>query len=243
MEKISIFKIIVNSFIIPWNNLSFYSQVLAIPVLVLVAIWSVWVIILPTGQASGSFFIFIYFIAFTYLAITCHKLILTESKSLKEIVAINIQQMFLFFMFAFIVYIMSFLIKFIIITICLNVFLDPLSNGMGLETAEYIAYLPSMYIVGRLCIIFPAIALGYNPGLRWAWKTSRNNHLHILFIVAIFPWVLQFFISVIYRLNATLIEQVIIALLSYLSAIIGVFAISLIYKELYTIEQQNDSRH
>ncbi len=239
MEKISISKIISNSFILPWNNLLFYSQVLAIPILALVSVWSIWAIISPTGQASSYLFFFIYFSVFSYLAITCHKLILTKNRKINEIVSINIKQMLRFILMASIIYIMSFIIKFIILTIYLNIFSEPPSSDIRIEVAEYIAYLPSMYIIGRLCLIFPAIALGYKPSLKWAWRATRNNHLHILVIVAIFPWVLQILLSLLYRENATLIEQVIISLMTYISAILAVFAISLTYKELHEIEHKN----
>lgn len=215
----------------------FYSRVLSVPILILVTVWAAWFVLAPYNHYVSSLGFFVYCTAFAYLAITCHKLILTKNKTLKQLLAVDIKLFIRFIALATIVYAISLIVRLIIVNIYVNIFSESNQPDSILEIAEYIAYLPSMYIIARFCIIFPAVALGYKPKLAWAWKATRKHHLHILFIVALFPWALEIIIYALYRENSTLIEQAFITFLTYISTIIGVFAISLTYNELYTIEQ------
>ncbi|MCW8934701.1 MAG: hypothetical protein OQK98_08250 [Gammaproteobacteria bacterium] len=238
MDKISITKIVSNAFIIPWNNLFFYSCVLSVPILILVSVWSVWLVLAPYNPYVSSPGFLVYCASYAYLAITCHRLILTKNKTLKQLLAIDIKQFIRFIILATIVYALSLAVRLVIVNIYVNLFNDSIQADTNLEIAEYIAYLPSMYIIARFCIIFPAVALGYKPKLAWAWNATRKYHLHILFIVALFPWALEIIIYALYRENSTLVEQLFITFLTYISTVIGVFAISLTYNELYEIEHK-----
>ncbi|MCG7989596.1 MAG: hypothetical protein JAY80_19830 [Candidatus Thiodiazotropha lotti] len=249
MEKVPIVRIIINTFVVPWNNLQLFSYALAVPILLLVCVWGVWHITSPTNTVLNLVFYCFYFIAFAYLAIICHQLILKENASLHDVLLPNVSVLLRFIILMVAVYLLAILIEYTIITIYINV-LDPTIAGdltdealkqkmsHKLEVAQYIAYIPSMYIIGRFCLVFPATALGYKPSLKWSWRATKNNHFHILVIVVLFPWLLQLFLNAIYRENSTLVEQASVALLTYISAALGVFAISLTYKELYRIEQE-----
>jgi len=239
MDKISITKIVSNAFIIPWNNLFFYSRVLSIPIIILVSVWAIWINLAIYSPFISSLGFFVYCAAFAYLAITCHKLILTKNKTFNQLLTIDIKIFIRFIIFATIVYTLSLIVRLIIVNVYVNTFSDNTQPDSTLEIAEYIAYLPSMYIISRFCIIFPAVALGYKPKLAWAWNATRKFHLHILFIVALFPWALEIIIYALSREDSTLIEQSVITLLTYISTVIGVFAISLTYNELYEIQLNN----
>ena len=251
MEKISITKIITNTFLIPWNNARLYSQALAVPIFIIVCIYGIWLAASQKSQALNLLFYVLYFISFAYLAIICHQLVLVESTPLKTIFAPGLKKLIRFIILLFIVYLLVQIVEMVAITIYINIFNTDTSgeiadaaikqskaaNSENFEVAQYIAYIPSMYIFARLCLIFPAIALGYTPSINWSWHATRRNHLHIFFIVALFPWALQIVIYALYRENATLYEQALFTLLTYISAALGVIAISLTYKELYRIEK------
>jgi hypothetical protein len=93
-------------------------------------------------------------------------------------------------------------------------------------------YLPLMYFVGRFSLIFPATALDLKGSLKWSWNATRNNGINILCIVGLFPWLMYILLSFVYRDDPTIIEQVIMALLTYLVTAIGIFALSLTYRAL-----------
>jgi hypothetical protein len=252
MGKISITKIITDTFLIPYKNIQFFSRVLVVPIAFLVLIWSIWLNAAPSVHLLNYLFYLLYFIAFAYLAIICHKLILTENKTIKSILTTNIKTLsrFLFLMFG--VYLLSSIIEYLIINIYLGSFNITMHGGatdelikqnrkkidQDIEIAQNLAYLPSMYIFGRLCLVFPATVLGYKTSLKWSWKATKNNQFKILFIIALFPWALQIILYAFYRENASIFEQALISLLTYLSTVLGVFSISLTYKELYAIEQK-----
>ena len=252
MDKISIIKIITNTFLEPWNNKQIYTQALAIPVLLLVCIWGIWLALSPQSQLINALFYGIYFIAFAYLAISCHKLVLYDRKDIKSILISSPRTLLRFLVFMVVVYLLATIMEWLIITIYINVVNNPIHGELTdeliiknrermdqeLEVAQYLAYIPSMYILARFCLVFPAVALGYKPRLKWSWGATKENHLRILFIVAIFPWALHLILYTLYRNNATTIEQTIVAMLTYMAAALGVIAISLTYKELQRIEQQ-----
>lgn len=252
MEKISIPKILANTFLAPWNNIQLYSQALSIPILLLVSIWGIWLAASPLNAALHLIFYGLYFIAFAYLAIICHQLILIDKASIKAILIPKATTLFRFIFLMIAVYLLATIIEYVIINIYLNTFNTSMSGeltdevlkknrkemNLDIKVAQYIAYIPSMYFFGRFCLVFPATALGYKPSLKWSWQATKNNHLHILFIVALFPWALQLFLYALYREDSTIIEKALISLLTYISAALGIFAISLTYKELYRIEQQ-----
>ncbi|MEJ2612580.1 MAG: hypothetical protein P8179_21600 [Candidatus Thiodiazotropha sp.] len=248
MEKIPIVRIIINTFVVPWNNLQLFSYALSVPILLLVCVLGVWYST-STNTVLNLVFYCLYFIAFAYLAIICHQLILKENASLQDVLLPNISVLLRFIVLMVAVYLLAILIKYTLITIYINVLYHTISGDLTnealnqkmsqkFEFGQYIAYIPSMYIFARLCLVFPATALGYKPSLKWSWKATKNNHFHIFVIVVLFPWLLRLFLNAIYRENSTLVEQVSIALLTYISTALGVFAISLTYKELYRIEQE-----
>ncbi|WP_456416744.1 hypothetical protein [Thiolapillus sp.] len=250
MEKVPLLKIMKETFAAPLSNLQLFSQALAVPILLLVCVWGAWIAVSPSRLAISLLFYLLYFAFFSYMVIICHQLILNDKATLHDILLPNISILIRFMILMAVVYLITTIIEYVIITLYINSFdsviigkltdeaLAQQQNNMShdLEVAKYIAYILSMYIFGRLCLVFPATALGYKPSLKWSWIATKNYHFQIFIIVAVFPWILKLFLYAIYRENATLVEQVLIALLMYISAALGVFAISLTYKELYRIE-------
>jgi hypothetical protein len=245
-KKLPLSKILINAFLIPWNRKSYFLQAIAIPTLLLVSIWALWVTINPTGILYSYLFFFAYLVAFSYFAITCHRLILTSNTSLRQIQAINIRRLAWFTAWVIVLYALSLIIELIALNILIQFVKMPASvelteaiinqHQIELQKAkqiiEYTVYLPIMYLLGRLSLVFPATAIDTKSGLKWTWIQTRHNGLRLLFIIALFPWSLDILLSLLDRENATIFEQGIVAILMYLSAAIGIFALSLTYLEL-----------
>ena len=66
---------------------------------------------------------------------------------------------------------------------------------------------------------------------------TRRNGIRIFCIVGIFPWLMDALLSLVERDNATIIEQTVIGFLVFICWAIGVFALSLSYMELQSVEQ------
>jgi len=252
MEKIQVSRIIQNAFLLPLSRIGYFSKSLVFPILLMVAIWSLWHAISPEASLVNFSFYFSYIIAFVYFAIICHRLILVDMHQETLIPKASIYTIGRFTGLFIFVYFLSMLVEMAIITIVINI-LDndvpaTLSSDIAskdseivnknIEIAEYVAYLPAMYIVGRFSLVFPATALGYKTGLKWSWEATKKNGLHVLFIIALFPWALNILLSLIYRENATFIEQTLLMFFMHISAAIGIFALSLTYRELRSIAEK-----
>ncbi|MEJ2743694.1 MAG: hypothetical protein P8176_14785, partial [Gammaproteobacteria bacterium] len=47
------------------------------------------------------------------------------------------------------------------------------------------------YIVGRLSLVFPSIAIGEDIGLKDSWEATKNYKLMMIVVVVLFPLILR----------------------------------------------------
>lgn len=92
--------------------------------------------------------------------------------------------------------------------------------------------LSMMYLLARLSMIFPAVAIGKKPGIKWAWDISEGNGWRLLLIVGVMPLTLLILQIYLENPDGTVIEDIVNSMLSFVVSIIGISAISLSYKEL-----------
>jgi len=234
MEKLLIVKVLKNTFLLTWQNRRLYSRVLVIPILILVCIQALWIAVDSDEMDIAWGFYFLNFIAFTYLAITCHKLVLAENKDIQSILLLKSIILIRFVVTSIIISLIAVLIGWIILSITIIIF------PSSLIYIQLLIYIPIMYILSRFSLIFPAIALGFKPRLKWSWQETKDYQFSLFFIVAIFPWLLDILLYFFYRDNATIIEGVIISVFSYVCFALGIIALSLTYKELYLIQKQKE---
>ena len=227
MYKLPIQSILTDAFLIPWKDKSLFLHTLALPVLALVSVWAIWAIVKPENQLLNFIFVLFYGLAFCYFAITCHRLILIKNNTLHSYNTIRIIH---FLKWLIIVYGISLAIEIIILTVIMNTITD-----FDFSNTTYIRdflYLPLMYLVGRFSLIFPATALDLKGSLKWSWQATKNNGINILCIVGLFPWFMYILVSFVQRDEPIIIEQSLIALLTYFVSAIGIFALSLTYRAL-----------
>ncbi len=243
MYKLPIKQIIADAFVIPWNNKRLYTRALAPPVLVLVTTWAVWAVTKPESQIFNYLFYLLYLSAFAYFAVTCHRLILIKTNTQGYY---NTVRIIYFLKWLIIIYGILFVLEMISLTLIINLLpgieTKELTEKAIIEHGELISktsdiimdllYLPLMYFVGRMSLIFPATALDLKASIKWSWNATRNNGLNILCVVGLLPWFLYILLSLMQRDNLTIFEQAFIALLTYLVAAISIFALSLTYRSL-----------
>lgn len=227
MYKLPIKDILVDAFIIPWNDKSHFISTLSLPILALVSVWAIWAFVKPENQLVNYAFALLYLFAFCYFAITCHRLILLKNEAKKSY---NTIRVIYFLKWFIIIYGISLVIEMIVLTIMMNTIKD--FDPDSISHIRDFLYLPLMYLVGRFSLIFPATALDLKGSLKWSWSATRNNGINILCIVGLFPWFMYILVSLIYRDEPTIVEQAIIALLTYFVTAIGIFALSLTYRSL-----------
>jgi Tfp pilus assembly protein PilN len=139
-----------------------------------------------------------------------------------------------------IVYGLSLALEMLILTLTMNIIQDFDFNNI--TVVRNILFLPLMYLVGRVSLIFPATALDLRRSLKWSWNETRNNGVNILCIVGLLPWFMYIFLSFLQREEPTIIEQAILTLLTYLVSAIGIFALSLTYRALQINAQKNSNQ-
>lgn len=96
-----------------------------------------------------------------------------------------------------------------------------------------------MYLLARLCMIFPAVAIGKKPSIKWAWDISEGNSWQLLLIVGVMPLTLVIIQIYLEMADGTVIEDIVNSMLSFIVSIIGISAISLSYKELSKEKSNN----
>jgi len=249
MYKLPIKQILLDAFLVPWNEKSHFIGALTPPIFILVCTWSIWAATKPESQIFNYLYYLLYLSAFSYFAVTCHRLILIKNNAQGFY---NTVRIIYFLKWLIIIYGISFVLEMISLTIIINLMPGIETKELteeaikkhgeiiskNTETIRDLLYLPLMYLVGRLSLIFPATALDLKASIKWSWKATRNNGLNILCVVGLLPWFLYILLSYMQRDNPTIFEQALLALLTYLVAAISIFALSLTYKALQTNAQK-----
>jgi hypothetical protein len=80
--------------------------------------------------------------------------------------------------------------------------------------------------------VFPAKAIDEKANIKWSWEMTRNNGWRMFVIVGFYPWLLGMLIWLVWRNEASIFEDVIFSLLTLLTLVLEVIALSFTYKEL-----------
>ncbi len=100
----------------------------------------------------------------------------------------------------------------------------------------YIALIASLYIIGRLSLVFPAIATDQRWTLYDSWKATHGHQVLMIIVVTIFPFVIGF--------PEQLLSKIpyISVLVSILSAVTMVFVVAALSVAFQVItEESNES--
>ena len=248
MYKLPIIKIIAGAFIIPWYNKGRFSRALALPTLVLVAILAIWMQLGSKMPALNWMFLLLYWLAFSIFAVTCHRLILIVDHNSKNQFHISLSRReFRFLLRLIAVYLVMGIILAVFMTILMNMSSGGaetvLNSGSGereiervnqdaFEWFKTLAYIPALYVVGRISLVFPSTAIDRDMGIKWSWQITKGNGLRMFVIVGILPWLLSILLGLLWRENANLVEQALLGVIMYIVMAIEIFALSLTYKEL-----------
>ena len=252
MYKLSLLRIIAGAFIIPWYNKGRFSKRLSLPTLLLVAIMAIWMQLSSKLAALNWSFLLLYWIAFSIFAVTCHRLILIDDHNSSNQFQISLSRReFRFLLRLIAVYLVMFIVLGVVLTIFMNlpgIGATPDTNeltgerkigGINRDVFEWLktlAYIPALYVLGRLCLVFPSTAIDRDKGIKWSWRVTKGNGLRMLVIVGVLPWLLSIFLGLFWRENATLVEQALLGLIGYIVMAIEIFALSLTYKEFQKME-------
>lgn len=243
--KLPVINIIIEAFWVPWKYKLQFFNMLALPMILVVGITSIWSEIAIENRSFNLILYLIYVLSISFFAIKCHRFILISHKVKAPSINFSmLKRVIAFFIWLIIVYIVAGITLAVLLTLAMNTF----SDGELMKTShqftdknfswlKLVIMLPAGYVLARLSLVFPAIAIDERTSMKWSWKVSQNNGIRMLVLIGALPWILTIFLDLLWRENGTMLEYVILSVLGYIVVAIEIFILSLVFKEFYRKEQ------
>lgn len=234
--KLPFLRIIAAAMLFAWTNRAKFINAISLPTLTMVIVWGVW---LYFSDGISSFFSWIillcYGLSFSFLAVTCHRLILIgDAERYNSYHAKPGYRELRFLAWLIVIFVIKSVLEFVT-----QIFVQYVSGGIFAEGGGSIPYwimhissIPALYVLARLSLAFPATAIDMRSSLRWSWARTQGNGWRIFVVVCLFPWFISMVLWFVWREEATLMEQVVLSILAYVGLAIEVVALSFTYKEL-----------
>lgn len=244
--RLALLKVLIGAFLLPWRERSRYLRALVVPTLIAVIVWAAWALLATdSSYVTALIFMPLYGLAFSLFAVTCHRLVLiaAANKSPRSGSPIH-QRVLVFFLWLIAVYFIVAMVKMLVMTLVMNLpgVVSLMSGGRDSEVSEQIAgymvwiqsiaSIPSLYVLGRLSLVFPSIAMDRRLTLQGSWQLSSGNGWRLFVVVGLLPWLMAVLLSLFAREGSTVVEQSLLALLMYATMAVEVFALSLAFREL-----------
>ncbi len=232
-SRLDMGKVLYGAFVLPWRERSVFSRRLGLPLMALVALsllwsnfpseWPRWI-----GWVSA----FVYWAVFAGFAVIVHRLILLpdadrRSSALPRWTRREVRFVVALLGVGALMAVVGAAVVFVPGTILANLSLD---SAVGL--LPELARLPGMYVLGRLCLVFPAIALDRRVDLMWSWRITKGHGARLFILVGLLPWVIAELGSLLFRSDAGLVESLLLTLVLSALYVAEIAVVSLCYREL-----------
>ncbi|MBN2466954.1 MAG: hypothetical protein JXD19_02285, partial [Deltaproteobacteria bacterium] len=219
---------------IPWGGRSRLAKALLVPIIGMLLLRF---ISLSSDESQGvllmSFLFAAQILLFTIFAVTCHRLVLLGDDSVPPYGL----QTWTGRETRFVGWFLELIFIFVAITILLVVPLGFMGSLLGGGDSQplwfmYLFCIPGLYVLSRLSIILPAIAIDKREDLLWAWRVSKGNGGRLFIVAGILP-VLFSLIQIIPSLYAkSLLVHILVGLLGFVLMAVEMTALSLSYQVL-----------
>ena len=217
-----------------WTQRAQLLTAITIPTLYLVTIWALWSLLDEHLGITASFgMLAIHGLGFSLFAVTCHRLVLVSGPDEYKghHFKFRIREL------KFASWLAAIYVLVLVVDQVPNNLLRHLiqPGGPAVETGlwywwSYPVAIPSLYLLGRFSLVFPAVATDAKTSLRWSWRTTKGNGWRMLVLVGLVPWVSSMLIWAIWRESATTLESVVLAIVSYGALCFEIFLLSFAYK-------------
>jgi hypothetical protein len=186
--QIQVNKVIVGAFLVPWWNRDAFARALAIPLFLTVALNLSWYYArdyLPSF--SNYLFYFLYCGLFVVFAVTCHRLVLLDPRT----IAARMRPRWSWRETRFLAWM---IVVGLVFAGALVVLATPIVNillwtGLGgdtrIEWSVYAGQVLALYIISRLFLVFPATAIDRPVNLKSAWRLSKRNGWRLVIVVGV----------------------------------------------------------
>ena len=233
-KKFEPVRVLLESLIFFWWCRSKFIKELAIPTLLLVVIWAVDKSFFHSASGLTRWgFWFLYQFGFTFFAVTCHRIVLVENSKF-DIQSFLNKRIAIFAFWEIVASFIAYLISTLVLTIAAN---NPfLTLPFESSTIWYVVYslsaIPALYVIGRICLVFPATAIDVRSSIKRSWNQTKGNGWKLVVVIGLYPWILSILLWLVARSNQTLGEQVIVALAYYVVLALEVIALSLTFRSM-----------
>lgn len=248
--RLAVLKILIGAVLLPWRGRTRFLRALGIPTLISVLVWALWTSMAPDDRLAALLvFTPLYLLAFSLFAVTCHRLVLVPAGdnplALDGMIGRRILR---FFAWLLVIYLITALTHMMVMTVVINLpGLATRLTGEGAEPThqrvvssmawlEFMASIPAIYLLGRLSLVLPSIAVDRRLTLKGSWLLTRGNGWRMFVVVGLLPWAMGFLLSLLAREDATILEQALLALVMYAMTAVEIFALSLAFKERILME-------
>jgi hypothetical protein len=229
-----IIKIVFDAFHI-WQKRGRLARAMFIPgvaLLILSVFWSYrWQ---DTGTYEQMAWVFLYAVVFTPFAVTCHRLMLMGDESIPRFgITLWTAREARFFGWLLAGWVLSFLVTvlgiMILGAILANLFEIPRDWWQWLIIGFQIL---GTYVLARVTLMLPAIALDIRPTLAQTWHLSDGNGWRLAIVLGGLPWLLRAFQTVLASDEVSLVAIVLSSLLFCSLLVVEIAAVSLSYRYL-----------
>jgi hypothetical protein len=244
-RKLPLRSVIWGAFSLSWQNRAALFRAAAFPMLAVIGVSLFWDFLTWgdgfLAQLTPQIF---YIVALSWLAVTVHRLVLLDEASTQShFDASNGNRVS--------VYVLAFTAIGILFLASKTV----LYNGIGIATGiTYVAVgsepklvarswlgwgstIVSLWVIARLVLVLPSIAVDKGLRVSDAWRRSRGNAWRLAVVYGVLPWALSSLRWLLYRDEGSNFELALIIILGSLIAVVEIVALSLSYAALTASEQ------
>jgi hypothetical protein len=236
---LSVGKVVLGAFLVPWWKRRAFARALAIPLALLVTLTISWYYATDTLPDFAKWLLYLlYGVLFTLFAVRCHRLVLLDSEplltELKPQWSRRESRFFAQMIVVWLIFVaMWWVLLFAVSTVAVNAWEGARGEPSGwIRWIIFLSKIPALYVFSRLCLIFPATAIDRKPDLKWSWQLTRGNGWRLVLVVAVLPWLISQLVNLLYRGEATVLETIVLTILGTALFAVEIAALSISYREL-----------
>ena len=241
-RRLPLRRILWGAFALPWQNRAAVARATGLPLLAVIACTLAWDVadLNDSGAARWTLY-FLYLVATSWLAIATHRLVLLDADDARtRLDPPGLRRLGIFVG----TMILLWLVFLVLVMLLHGLMLLPWARYVpaGTQPApvtdmpvwwiNQIAIILAAWVVGRLSLVLPAIAVDRRIGPITAWRASRKNGWKLAIVIGALPRMLASVGSLLYRDGASSVEFALLVVLTAFFTVIEVVALSLCYWEL-----------
>lgn len=248
-RKLPLRKILWSAFALPWRNRADFVGPLGLPMLAVIGCSFAWRRMAFQPPIAGWIALVpVYCLAMSWLAISVHRLVLLEASDARTPWnAMGFRRLGLFTAVGaglWLVYVISGLLIASVVVAMISIALgdaNALLKGnstnapfAAIEWVSYASLVLTTWVMGRLSLVLPAIAVDRKPEVVALWRISSGNAWRLAVVVCVLPLGLELLMTLLEGDSPSAVSSSVFAVITAPLVVVEVVALSLSYWELTT---------